>query len=191
MKDKNPREKLIEAAISLLNEERDISHISIRKIAARAGVGIGLINYHFQNKENLIHVAVEVFISRVIDQWDDVVPRIPGASLQDQTAAMLKATAGFLARYPGLSRISILYDLNAEKPGDNTLKTLEGLLATTGNSPAHRMAALHALSRLQWFFIRHEAVRALTGFDFFDESSRNVFVDKIVHDMFRDLMEIS
>ncbi|MGO1033510.1 TetR/AcrR family transcriptional regulator, partial [Clostridioides difficile] len=40
--------------LNLLNEVDDIEEITVRKIAERANVGVGLINYHFKTKDNLL-----------------------------------------------------------------------------------------------------------------------------------------
>ncbi len=49
--DKGIKEKIIHATIELIKKHGDISKITVRDIAANAGVGIGLINYHFQTKD--------------------------------------------------------------------------------------------------------------------------------------------
>jgi AcrR family transcriptional regulator len=59
------------SAIDLIIETRDLKKVTIRRIARRAGVGVGLINYHFHTKEDCIARAVEVFINRIVQQWRD------------------------------------------------------------------------------------------------------------------------
>ena len=44
--DKEIKEKIISATMELIKEHGDTSKITVRDIAARTGVGIGLINYH-------------------------------------------------------------------------------------------------------------------------------------------------
>ncbi len=48
--DKDARERIIEVTLNLLNEVDDIEEITVRKIAERANVGVGLINYHFKQR---------------------------------------------------------------------------------------------------------------------------------------------
>ena len=51
------KETIMEAAISLIEEKGDcLEEITMREISKRAGVGLGLINYHFENKEKLIEL---------------------------------------------------------------------------------------------------------------------------------------
>ena len=46
------KEQIINAAIDLIKETNgSIDKITIRQIAKRAGVGVGLINYHFQSNQ--------------------------------------------------------------------------------------------------------------------------------------------
>ena len=46
---------IIQATIALINENGEcIDDITVREICKKADVGLGLINYHFGSKENLI-----------------------------------------------------------------------------------------------------------------------------------------
>ena len=52
------REALIEALIRLL-EHRSLAEISVREIAAEAGVNHGLVHRHFGSKDNLVNAAAK------------------------------------------------------------------------------------------------------------------------------------
>ena len=52
------KDRIFQAAVDLLNEETNPDDITVRRIAERAGVGIGAVNYHFQSKDNLLNQAV-------------------------------------------------------------------------------------------------------------------------------------
>ena len=57
MNTENCKEKLIEVTIGLINEHGgDVDKVTIREICAASGVSVGLINYHFGNKNNLITI---------------------------------------------------------------------------------------------------------------------------------------
>ena len=57
-KDLEAKDRIAKAAMEILNEVSDPDTITVRQIAQRAKVGVGLINYHFQTKENLLYRAV-------------------------------------------------------------------------------------------------------------------------------------
>ena len=49
------KEAIIQAAIELIVENDGHSEeITVREICNRAGVGLGLVNYHFGNKDRLM-----------------------------------------------------------------------------------------------------------------------------------------
>ena len=48
------REAIIQAAMELMEESGERPEtITVREICKRAGVGLGLVNYHFGNKDQL------------------------------------------------------------------------------------------------------------------------------------------
>jgi AcrR family transcriptional regulator len=51
-------EKILSAASELF-QEKGFDLTSVREIAAKAGVNVALINYHFQSKENLLLAVLE------------------------------------------------------------------------------------------------------------------------------------
>mgnify|MGYP006306720171 FL=1 len=73
--DSATKNKIIDVTIDLIKEKKDVSKITIRRIAKEAGVATSMINYHFQTKVNLINRAVESYISNIItkaaEQYQD------------------------------------------------------------------------------------------------------------------------
>lgn len=70
-KDKDARERIIEVTLRILEEVDDIDKITVRQIAERAGVGVGLINYHFKTKDNLLSIAIGDTMSNIITELSD------------------------------------------------------------------------------------------------------------------------
>lgn len=60
------REDLIRATLEVLGEG-GAQAASVRAIAARANVTLGLIRHHFSTKEDLINEAYEVYLTNLID----------------------------------------------------------------------------------------------------------------------------
>ena len=73
--DQDLRQKIIDAAKAMLAEGEDVGKLTVRKIALRAGVGVGLINYHFGSKDNLLSMAIgdqmEHILARYAAQAND------------------------------------------------------------------------------------------------------------------------
>ena len=60
MSAKETKDKIIKCTTDLILERGgDISNVTIRTIAARAGIGVGLTNHYFESKEQLIEECIE------------------------------------------------------------------------------------------------------------------------------------
>lgn len=70
-KDKDARERIIEVTLRILEEVDDVDKITVRQIAERAEVGVGLINYHFKTKDNLLSIAIGDTMSNIITELSD------------------------------------------------------------------------------------------------------------------------
>ena len=63
MEKDNSKELLIDVTTSLINDYNgDVSKVTIREIATKSNVSVGLINYLFGNKDNLIAICVQKII---------------------------------------------------------------------------------------------------------------------------------
>lgn len=60
---RNTDQKLIEAAIAML-PETGYSRLSMRAVAKKAGVNLGMFHYHFKNKETFLAQVAEEFYGR-------------------------------------------------------------------------------------------------------------------------------
>ncbi len=185
------REKIMNAAMQLIEQHGDIVRITSRDIAAKAGVGVGLINYHFQTKENLINRCVQDLISKVIGGFE---PQYKSLEMEplDKLRYLLKHTAGFLAIRTGISRISILGDYVNPGADDNSMQTIRAytpVVREVMGDKADELAVfftIHMLvSAIQSAFLRHEVISKATGLNFYDKDQRNALVDAVVDQVFR------
>lgn len=178
------KRKILRAAIELLREKQDADKVSIRGIAERAGVSVGMANYHFQTKDKLIELAVQEHVSEVIRGSTSEAPADTGGQVM---RARLKAAAAFIAEHPGISRVSVLRDMKEPHPGDNTSEVAEGvyqqLAAVQGGTRDEttlRLLASIQVAAVQQLFLRAEVNRKTIGWDFFDEGDRNQMMDLII-----------
>ncbi len=180
------RNNIMTSTIEVMHESESLDDITIRSIAKKAGVGIGLINYHFQTKENLVNVSVRHFIGSIIATWPNQIQKKPKSATK-LLIAMLESCADFLADYPRISRISIQYDHLNPSSDDNTQQTIEGILPVLqlhyeSKADANKLNLLagQIVSSLQMAFMRSNIHNSKLGFDFFDKSQRDSFIEAIV-----------
>ena len=84
------RQELIDATIECLKRYGH-EGLSMRAIAAQAGVSLGLINHHFPNKDELVAAAYRHFNSVLVDGLKAAVPNAP-ASPRARLQAFLRAS---------------------------------------------------------------------------------------------------
>lgn len=80
--------RILEAVIDLLARQ-GIAGVSMRAVAREAGVALGLVNYHFEDKTSLIRAALH----RVEEQDLAMVEPDPGLSAEARLLAALRRVA--------------------------------------------------------------------------------------------------
>lgn len=176
------REALIDLTIKLLHEGLDPEEITVRLIAQRAGVGVGLINYHFQTKDNLINIAVQKHIDSIISMTPDMSKAIAG-SPKERLSGMLKATLDYLAGFPAISRVSMLRDMKSPNSSDNTqhtLKVYQPLVRDVVGEKDSMEITFMMIFAVQSAFLRAKVIKENGGFDFFEKKQRHDFADRLV-----------
>jgi AcrR family transcriptional regulator len=188
-KSNNIKEKLIAVTTELIRKGNgNVNEITTRMIAEKAEVGIGLINYHFQTKENLIEICIQQMIGNVIK---DFRPNVTGPlNPVDYLKSVAKSVADFLMENQAVARISILGDFHNPQKTDNTMKTVKGFgsaISELNISNQEKTILMFALtSILQAVFLRAGMSRELFGYDFQVKNERDMFIDSIIEHLLKD-----
>src|SRR6185295_9812324 len=94
--------RLLDAALETFSE-LGFDGATTRDIAGRAGVNLGLVQYHFGGKEKLWRAAVDHAFA---DLWAALeAAATPGAGEPDRLASMIRAAVRFAADHPALVRL--------------------------------------------------------------------------------------
>lgn len=64
------RLKLIDATLAVVGEV-GLENLTIRRVSEHAGVSVGLVHHHFENKQSLVYKTFEHLIRRVREQLTD------------------------------------------------------------------------------------------------------------------------
>jgi len=183
------KEKILQATIELMKD--DTANITVRKIAAHAGVTQGLINYHFQSKDNLINIAAQRFVDETVSRVPDTLNQIDGDPI-DMLRGRMKMTFNYLVEHPNVSRISISRDWQAGQTNDNMQSSIEAydkLLQHIIRDEKQRFLAGHIFSAsMQSMFMRSDVLRETQGIDISNPIVRNQFVDDLVDIVLRGLL---
>ncbi len=178
MPDGDAKQRILKATMALLEETQDSDKITIREIAARAGVGVGLINYHFQTREKLLYTAIGDDMVRMIEAMQGV-PKT--SSPADDLKEMLKALCDVGIRYEKQMRIGVQYDLLQGDMG--AVNYLLPLLREMHpkDETALRVMAFEIIAAIDLALFRNDVFFRLTGLDVRDKAQRDQVIDIIVN----------
>ena len=86
------KETIIQTTIALIEEKgEDLDKITVREISKKAGVGLGLVNYHFGNKNKLIELYVERIINRIVEQFQSIQEKKDAEYIEKIDKSLLEA----------------------------------------------------------------------------------------------------
>jgi AcrR family transcriptional regulator len=115
------RRIILETAYGLF-EEVGYEKATMRELAARAGVGIGTIFQHFQNKPALLVATFDEEMRPVVA---NALASIPPKGLKDQLRHLVRHVFEFYARRVRLSRVLLREIIFMEGAGADKIKQLE------------------------------------------------------------------
>lgn len=197
MRNKNEvKEAIINATTELIEEsDGNINSITARAIADKSCVALGLINYHFQSKENLISICVQRIINKVLmnfspDKTD--YSKDDGLTDKQRLISFAQETYDFLFANYAIIRISILSDFKDYKPKSNSAYTQLGFsFALRGNitESKKQLIAFSLTSIMQTAFLTGENSEKLTGYNLFEKSQRDLFISDTVSMLMEGIYE--
>lgn len=112
-------------------------------------MGLGLVNYHFGNKDRLMEICVERIVNGIVDNFQ---------SIRENTEAL-----------PAFERLAYLPPLSACRPDWNE-ETL-------------RRRTFYLITVMQQSFLRHQAIKQLSGIDLTVPEEREAFHLTVLHDI--------
>ena len=180
-KKENVKDHIIEVTTELIEQYGgDVSHITARMIAEKAGVGLGLINYHFGSKEHLITECVQRIIGKVVagfhmDQEFQ--------TDRERLTAWAVYVFDFLFEHPAISRISILGDFRDYAPDCNSVLTQRGFMhaLTQDIADSDKPILIFTLTAaMQAAFLGSGTVRQLLGYDLRKSQDRAAYIRKLI-----------
>ena len=183
------REKVILAAIDCI-EERGLQSLTIRSIAAKAGVNSAAISYYFGTKEQL----VEEVLNRTLGELKKIpeeILRAEGLDLRQRLQAFFTALFDGLIRWPRLIKAHLqspLLDGNYGTPFCDMFNSfLTDLLRRLEESPSGqreqnlRLPIIQSISAVFIPGLMPGLFQYFAGLDFADPEARRSYVEDLVN----------
>ena len=181
------KQKIIDATLELLREFGDMNEISIRKILKKAEVkGVGLINYHFGTRENLINEAIRADTNSLIAKWDEIYEKMDQEPIE-KLRIMLRGTGDLIDINPIFGKTSILYDILNPAIDDNTIRSIQKYMIImkeifpSRNDQEIKLMTHTLISATQLAFLRADVIKSFIGLDMFEKEQRDRILDIIIN----------
>lgn len=192
----NVKEIIIHATTELIEQsDGNIKEITSRSIAEKSGVALGLINYHFESKENLIALCVQRIINKILMQFapDKVdYTKEDGLTDKERLITFAKQTFDFLYSNYSIVKLSILSDFADYIPKSNSTFTQMGFrFALRGSLPESKkqLVAFALTSIMQTAFLSGENSVAITGYNLMEKAQRDRFISDTVSMLMEGIYE--
>lgn len=184
------KEAIIQATIDLIQERGEqLQEITVREICKRANVGLGLLNYHFENKDKLIELCVERMVNGIVDHFHSIQEKTEGLDPMEKLSYLGNLTLTFLFEHYAVSRISMFADMQTPKEDDNTHKTYSAYLPLVAacrpdwDRETLERKTFCLIAAMQQSFLRSKVILQTQGIDLTNPKERRAFHDKMLQDI--------
>lgn len=172
------QERILQATAALLQEVDDVSEITVRQIAEKAGVSLGSINYYYRSKENLLNQAVNYLVGDVAAGWyrplahQDMAPT-------ERLRKLFHETAEIMVKHARLSQITVSHALlQGDMAVQQLLLPLLGEIFGSGKSELElRLLSFQLVTPMHVALLRLEAFGRYSGLDLLDPGQRKIAID--------------
>lgn len=182
--EKDARQLIIDAVKNLMNETGNIEEITVRQIAERAGVGTGLINYHFKSKDNLLSIAIGDVMTETIYQFMKT-----NSHCASEPVIRIKMLVKELYSLAGNSDKVLRFILTREimegdlKTALHLVPLLKEIYGEEEDDMRLRIIALQILHPIQVTGLNTEAFHMYSGIDLYNTRQRDHFIDMLIDNL--------
>jgi AcrR family transcriptional regulator len=174
------KDRIRAAAIELLRRD-GLDQITVRRIADEAGVGVGLINYHFGSKDELLIQAVKEIVGLGREPgsqpWTN-----PEIDPQVRLRSYLRTQANLLGRHTDLLPLLLERRL-LEEEFDNVqqlVALLREMLPGRIRELDIRLLAFAIAAAVDLALMRHRTFQRFSGIDMLEQGQREMMLDTLI-----------
>lgn len=193
----NAKEKIIQETIRMIEENKgELERITIREISKRTDISVGLINYHFKNKDRLIEISVQRIISKIVENYAPKVQIPDGLSEEEAFLYVLIEIADEVFEYlfsnPYISKVSILGDYRNYQDGTNSdscVKAFSVILARKTSKEQALRTSFYIISCMQVAFLRALSMPVFLSYDFRRKEDRRKYLEDLISSVWKGMKQ--
>jgi len=188
MGENDAKERLIDVTIKMICEGKKPSEITVKQITEKAEVGNGMVNYHFQSKDNLVRLAVKKVMNCATKSLGKKIELKENEPPIERLTTILKEVVNFIANNSEISKIAILDDLESNQGNAHLLSSEESYnkcLKELYGDNMHKLWIKNYLiaGYINYIFLKAENIKNEMGFDFYNKEDREKSIETLVEDL--------
>jgi len=174
------KEQILDATVKLLLDSKDPESITVRDIAAAAGVQLAMINYYFRSKDELLYQAVVVLRNKMAGNWLSAKDKEMNPYMRFRE--MCIALCAMSVKYSQYIRLTVEYELTKAEivSTQHTLPLIREICGDKRSETSIRITAYEIVSTLQLIFFRAKDISAYLGFDVLEYDRMIEIIDTIL-----------
>jgi len=186
--DATTREKILKTTVGMLGK-RGPETLTVRQIAAAAGVNVAAINYHFRSKENLVDEAIYAFSAKAFAEG----MKILGAADVPPETRLIRFFQGYaygLVEFGGATRTAFLGLMHSTGSGGKYAGMMREMLGAarscigemTGITDEAELGrrVVMLLSAVAFPFLYLDLLRETSGVDYRNRAERDHYIESLV-----------
>ncbi len=180
------KNKILLATVELLEATDNPNSVTVRKIAEKVGVGVGLINYYFSSRDNLLYCAASLQMQESANELVRLANN--GGDSEETLRKMLKTLSDFAIKNQMNNKIYAEYELlkGNFSACHYVLPLLRKIFNNRKTDRQLRLIALEIISVAQVFSLRQDILFEFAGYNLNDKSERDNLIDEIINSYIRE-----
>ena len=186
------KEAIIDEAINILEEKGDDPQkLTVRELAGRLNIGIGLVNYHFGSKEVLINRCVQKMIMGIVEEFHKVRQSLAFMKPKEKLNYLCLMTFDYLYTKPNVSRVALIYDLGNTSKDDTTSELIDAyipiIMDCKPSYDEHKayLTASRVIYIIEQSFLRTSIIKERSGVDLNDSEARKEYLENLIQDLLK------
>ena len=186
------KDAIIDEAIVILEEKGDDPQkLTIRELAGRLGIGVGLVNYHFGSKEVLVNRCVKKMIMSIVEEFHKVRTSLAYMKPKEKLNYLCLMTFDYLYTKPNVSKVALIYDLGNTSNDDTTSELIDAYIPIVKDcKPSYDdqkayLIASRVIYIIEQSFLRTDVIRLRSGVDLRNSEERKEYLENLLKDMMK------
>ena len=183
------KDRIIRATLDIISRE-GFQNVTVRKIAAMAGVNIAAVNYNFGSKDAVINQALNMVTLRIEDTFtclksDELEPSARLESFITQYSKVIMEypdiIRNFISQSLNNNSVKVEYQEYLKNEGIILVARTIAQIRPDDSEVVHYLRTLQLLSSLSFPILMGKRIAEITGIDLNDPDVRSRYIELLIN----------